>query len=194
MLRQARMEDQHMVVLLMHTAIGDFVNVFTGEWDMKKALSNMAVLFNKPGNRFSKEYCTIVERDDVAVGQIIAYPADQIAILNGGVIKALRESYKGPADELALIERQIINSEEAFEGEYYIDSVAVMPAFRGQGVGKELISHAEKLGKAEGYSKISLLAEDKNEKAFNIYKALGYVHDCDLEVMGHTFKHMIKKV
>lgn len=194
MLRQARMEDQHMVVLLMHTAIDDLVNVFTGEWDMKKALSSMAVMFNTPGNRFSKEYCTIIEREDVAVGQIVAYPADQMPMLNGGVIKVLRERYNGPSDELALIESQIINSEEAFEGEYYIDNLAVMPAFRGQGVGKELITHAEKQAKAEGYKKVSILADEKNEKAFNIYSKLGYVHDCDLKVMGHTFKHMVKEV
>lgn len=188
------MEDQHMVVLLMHTAIGDLVNVFTGEWDMKKALSSMAVMFNTPGNRFSKEYCTIIEREDVAVGQIVAYPADQMPMLNGGVIKVLRERYNGPSDELALIESQIINSEEAFEGEFYIDNLAVMPAFRGQGVGKALISHVEKQAKAEGYKKVSILADEKNEKAFNIYNKLGYVHDCDLKVMGHTFKHMVKEV
>ncbi len=194
MLRQARIEDQHMVVLLIHSAIGDMVNTFTGEWDMKKALSNMAVLFNTPNNRFSKEYSTIIEKDSVAVGQIIAYPADQLAELNGGVIKLLRKSFDGPADELALLENQIIHSEEAFDGEYYIDNLAVMPAFRGQGVGKELIKHAEEQGKAKGYRKISIIAEDKNEQAYNIYKALGYVHDCDLTVMGHNFRHMVKNV
>ncbi len=194
MMRAARKEDQHMVVLLIHAAIDDLVNTFTGAWDMKKALSHMATLFNTQNTRFSKEYCTIVEREDVAVGSMIAYPAEEMPLLNDGVVKLLRQTYEGPVDELQLLEHQILNSKEAFVGEYYIDNLAVMPAFRGQGVGKELIQHAETQGKAAGYNKISILADQSNEKAYKIYEKLGYVHDCDLEVLGHTYRHMVKEV
>lgn len=193
-MRAARSEDQHISVLLVHQAIDDLVNTFTGEWDMKKALLSMAEMFNTPGNRFSKEYCTIAEREGVVVGEIMAYPADKMSLLNEGVINILRKNFRGTPDELSVLESQIRNSREAFDGEYYIDNLAVMPAFRGQGVGKALIKHAEAIGKEAGYDKISLLAEENNEAAYKIYEKLGYVHDCDLQVLGHTYKHLVKMV
>lgn len=194
MIRDAKVADQHITVLLIHQAIGDLVNIFTGSWDMKVALATMAKMYNTPETRFSKEYSSIIERQGVVVGQIMAYPAAKMPALNDGVIKVLRANYEGPSDELRLIESQISQSKEAFDGEYYIDNLAVMPAFRGRGIAKELIEHIEKKAKSDGYDRVSLLAEDKNEKAFNVYLKLGFTTDCDMDVLGHKFKHMVKKV
>lgn len=194
MIRGAKVADQHITVLLIHQAIDDLVHIFTGSWEMKVALGTMTKMFNVPETRFSKEYSSIIEKQGVVVGQIMAYPAVKMARLNEGLIKVLRDNYKGPIDELRLIERQILQSKEAFDGEYYIDNLAVMPAFRGQGIARELIEHVEKKAKSQGYDKLSLLAEESNEKAFNVYKKLGFITDCDLDVLGHKFKHMVKKV
>jgi ribosomal protein S18 acetylase RimI-like enzyme len=194
MIREAKIEDQHVVTLIVHAAIGDLVNVFTGSWEMKEALAQMAQLFTTPDTRFSKEHWSIIEREGVVAGGIMSYPAEDMYRLNAGVVRVMKDNFKGAPDELGLLQSRIMDSREAFDDEYYIDSLAVLPVFRGKGVGKELIAHAEEKGKVAGYKKISILAEKDNDTAYNLYKKLGYVHDCDLQVLGHDFSHMVKEV
>jgi hypothetical protein len=89
MIREGKVADQHMVVLLIHQAIDDLVNIFAGSWDMKKALATMAKMYMTPGTRFSKEHSTIIERQGVVVGHIMAYPATLMPALNEGLIEVL---------------------------------------------------------------------------------------------------------
>lgn len=194
MIREGRVEDQHVVTLIVHSAIGDLVNIFTGSWEIKAALAQMAKLYTTPDTRFSKEHCSIIEREGVVAGGIVSYPAEDMYRLNAGVVRVMKDHFKGAPDELALLQRQIMDSKEAFDDEYYIDSLAVLPVFRGQGLAKALIVHAEAKGKTAGYKKVSILAETDNDNAYNIYKKLGYVHDCDLQVLGHSFRHMVKNI
>jgi len=192
MIRAAKSEDQHIVVLMIHTAIEDLVNVFTGSWEMKQALATMAELYNTEETRFSKEHCTIAQRDGVVVGSIIAYPAKEMYRLNAGVVRVMKDKFTGTADELDLLQRQIMASKEAFDDEYYIDSLAVLPVYRGKGVGKELIKEVTSQAKAAGYDKVSLLADITNESAYNVYLKLGFVQDCEMDVLGHSYRHMTK--
>lgn len=194
MIREGRVEDQHVVTLIVHAAIGDLINIFTGSWEIKAALAQMARLYTTADTRFSKEHCSIIEREGVVVGGIISYPAEDMYRLNAGVVRVMKDYFKGTPDELALLQRQIMDSKEAFDDEYYIDSLAILPAFRGQGLAKELIAHAEAKGQTAGYKKLSILAETGNDAAYNIYKKLGYDHDCDLQVLGHNFRHMVKNI
>ncbi|MBN2897391.1 MAG: GNAT family N-acetyltransferase [Clostridia bacterium] len=194
MIREARIEDQHVVVLMIHAAIDDLVNIFTGSWDIKEALAQMVVLYNTPETRFSKEYCDIIEEDGVVAGIVVSYPAEEMYRLNAGMVRVMADHFQGTPDELELLQHQIMASQEAFDDEYYIDSLAVLEAFRGQGKSRKLIEHAEAKGKAAGYSKVSLLAEADNDKAYAIYQKLGYVHDCDLQVLGHMFRHLVKAI
>lgn len=194
MIRKATKEDANKVSKLIYMAIGDLINIFTGIDDDQKALKNMETLFNQNNNRFSKEFCFIYEIDNQVVGSIIAYPADIINGLNKGLIDNLKININNAPDRLKRLSEEILSSKEAFDGEFYIDNLAVDENFRGKGISKFLINHIEEYGKELGYNKISLLAHKDNEKATKIYEKMGYVKDEQIILFKDRYYHMVKKV
>ncbi len=194
MIIKAREADQNIVVLLIHQAIGDLVNMFTASWNMRKALSVMNTLYNTPQTRFSMAYSSIMIEEGVVVGQVMAYPAEDMPHLNKNTLETVSKDYAGADYEFFLLKNQILKSQEAFDGEYYIDNLAVMPAFRGKGIGQKLIEHIEEQAKEKGYSKVSILADEENDRAYKLYERLGFVEDTTLKVLGHTYRHMVKPV
>ena len=57
----------------------------------------------------------------------------------------------------------------------FIEAVHVRASHQGQGVGGRLLSHAEQAIRAAGYRQVRLETDTFNERAQNVYKALGYV-------------------
>jgi ribosomal protein S18 acetylase RimI-like enzyme len=57
---------------------------------------------------------------------------------------------------------------------WYICGVAVVPEFRGQGIGTELLQIAREQALAHGYSRLSLVVFEENAAAVRLYQRLGY--------------------
>lgn len=58
-----------------------------------------------------------------------------------------------------------------------IESVAVLPAIRGQGVGRALVTHACDRAKALGRERILLEVRESNQAAITVYTQCGFVQD-----------------
>jgi GNAT superfamily N-acetyltransferase len=56
-----------------------------------------------------------------------------------------------------------------------LDNVAVLPASKGQGVGKALLVHAEKIARAMGHSSIYLYTNERMSENIALYAKVGYV-------------------
>lgn len=79
--------------------------------------------------------------------------------------------------------------DETQEGEYYIDSLAIMPEYRGKGYGSLFLRHAIKEGTALGLTP-SLLVDPKNTGAVRLYNSLGFEGESTLFVFGSDFRKM----
>ena len=79
--------------------------------------------------------------------------------------------------------------EEAVPGEYYIDSLAVWPEYRGQGIGRALLEKAINNGKAKGLT-VTLAVDPVNDNARHLYRSLGFCDDGELFIFGHTYDKM----
>jgi ribosomal protein S18 acetylase RimI-like enzyme len=62
----------------------------------------------------------------------------------------------------------------AFEGEYYINYIAVYPDFRGRGIGMSLLDRAQEAGLANNCTALSLDVEASNEPAISLYRKHGF--------------------
>lgn len=62
----------------------------------------------------------------------------------------------------------------ALDGDWHLDSVAILPQHRGAGLGRMLIGHAEELGRKGGYSRITLYTNAKMTENLSYYPKLGY--------------------
>lgn len=80
---------------------------------------------------------------------------------------------------------------EAYPGEYYLDSMAIEPDYRGNGLGKDLIMEAIALGKTLGYEKFVLLVALEKPRLMAYYSSLGFKEESNVNFFGHRFKRMV---
>ena len=67
-------------------------------------------------------------------------------------------------------------------GHLLVVNVAVAPAFQGRGLGRHLLSHAERLAAAAGFDEIRLYTNRLMAENIALYKRLGYRVDREQEV------------
>jgi ribosomal protein S18 acetylase RimI-like enzyme len=181
-LRKARKEDAAGVLPLMMDAIGSIAYSLTGEDSPEEAMRVMEWFFCREENRLSYENVTVLEKEGQIAGFSLAYHGSRADVLDEPLKAALSARGK-PA---AAIVR------EAGLDEYYLDSLAVHSAFRGQGLGTLLLEEFEKQAVQAGWRKISLLAEEHNDGAQKLYKRMGFVPMDTLTVAGHLYYRMVK--
>lgn len=80
--------------------------------------------------------------------------------------------------------------DEATTGEYYLDSLAVMPSHRGKGIGRELLRRGIAQGQALGLN-ITLAVEPSNDRAKSLYRSLGFRPCGSLYIFGHNYDKMV---
>ncbi len=61
--------------------------------------------------------------------------------------------------------------------ELHIATIATHPEFRGQGIGRDLLSHALRSAREEGAVKSFLEVRESNEVAQKMYRSFGFVED-----------------
>ncbi|MGN1214908.1 MAG: GNAT family N-acetyltransferase [Candidatus Cryptobacteroides sp.] len=116
-------------------------------------------------------------------GCLIAYPGNEYAAMRDRTWKML----SGLSDEeLGAMEP------EAFPGEYYLDSLAVLPEFRGLGIGGGLVRDA--LGRASrmGFGSAALICEaaPHHDALRRYYSTLGFHEYAGMTFSGIEFKRM----
>jgi len=55
-----------------------------------------------------------------------------------------------------------------------IHDLAVLPEFRGQGIGRELLEAVERVARERGCVKVTLEVLEKNRRARSVYEAAGF--------------------
>lgn len=80
--------------------------------------------------------------------------------------------------------------DETQTGEYYIDSLAVLPKYRGQGIAKRLMQQQINYAKGLGFPIATLLVDPDNPPALQLYESLGFKYHSDCYAFGMTFTKM----
>ena len=80
--------------------------------------------------------------------------------------------------------------DETGPDEYYLDSLGVLPAYRGAGIGGKLLAALRDKAFAEGHQKAGLLVDVENPEAERLYRSLGFERVEARELFGHRMWHM----
>lgn len=119
-----------------------------------------------------------------AVGAIIGY--------DGALLKELREPiYPLLRQHLGYVP-DIEDETEA--GEYYLDSLGILPEYRGLGIGRRLINAATEIAMTEGHERVGLIVDFDNADAERLYASLGFRRVGTRLFLGHRMWHMQKSV
>ena len=124
----------------------------------------------------------IAEVDGQPAGALLSYPGALYKDLRARTLKAY----------LPDIYAQFANDDpETDPGEYYLDSLAVHPDFRKQGIGRALMEDAIRMGLNQGFDKIALIVDTNYPHLVRIYESMGFViADCR-HVFGGDYQRML---
>lgn len=109
---------------------------------------------------FSYRNAVIVERDGQAAGSLIGY--------------GIAAEPEPLPDDLPAMFRPLLELENLAPDTWYVNVLAVLPAFRGLGLGSQLLALAETIGRAEGKAGMSIIVSDANDGARRLYERQGY--------------------
>lgn len=180
--RQATPMDAKQVAPLVIEANGDISNRLTGEVEPWKIEEEMAVLIRRDDNPHSHLYTYIAEIDGKTVGVLVAYSGQDAVQLDKNLNAWLAQK-EASFEEI---------DPESLPDEFYVDTICILPEFRGQGIGTQFFAYAEELAKQQQFSKVSLNVETQKEAAIRLYERLGFQIHSPWTIIGEPFHHMIK--
>lgn len=185
------------LILLSMGELGEFL---MGSGDAGRAKQVFSALVVRRRNRFSHEFAELVEIAGKAVGLGLGYPAGRMKRLHLPMAFQLLRIYGTPEYVRFLRRaRPLFGSKEAESGEFYINSVAVSPAFQGQGIGKRLMARLEEMARGWSLDRCSLCVEAGNHGAKGFYERCGYrtvesfQFDSLRRIMGYEGYHRMVK-
>ena len=174
-IRNAREEDVEFVAKTVLTALD--MDTSGLEWVMESCAD--------PKSMYSWNKSMIAEVDGKPIGCIISYSGDDYQTLREYTWSRLWKT-----TDPATIKQSAI---ETYPGEYYLDSLAIEPEYRGHGLGKKLMQAAIEYGKEHGYARFALLVALEKPRLKEYYSSLGFEEEGDVNFFGHRYKRMVKK-
>lgn len=177
-IRPAVPEDAAMIAQAVAIAIGDEValRAYCGE-DYIEVLTEIA---RREGTQYSWQRALVAEIDGAVAGAVVGYDGAQLGLL--------REGTFGVLHELVGHTPTIVDETEA--GEYYLDSVAVLPEFRGLGIGRKLIEAFCQRAFSEGHQRVGLIVDFENPTAEKLYTSLGFRRIGSRPFFTHQMWHL----
>lgn len=197
-IRKARKEDcsfiARMVMMALHITIEDNERLYCHMVELVEDEHTLyhwsrAMIAEETGD--STEGCMSSVRDDDAlpVGLCLAYD---------GADYHERRVYSFSfvcADGKAVSENNgelLAQPDESERGEFYVDSLAVIPERRGKGIGKMMLCDALRRASMLGLTP-SILVDPNNAPALNLYKSVGFVFEEEMRVFGENYhKYKVK--
>lgn len=112
---------------------------------------------------------------------------------DGGDLPTLRQTFIDGAKKAFGIDHSSIPLETE-SGELYVDSLAVLPEYRGQGIATQLLEKTKEKCRLLNIPAVGLLVDTGNPKAELLYNRCGFEVVGVNEWGGHPMKHMVCKI
>ncbi|MEB3332481.1 MAG: GNAT family N-acetyltransferase [Synechococcaceae cyanobacterium] len=128
--------------------------------------------YEREDSAFSYRNCTLACRGEEVVGMLVAFPMQ---------VDPAAEPETDPV--LAPYSRLEVDNS------FYVCGVALLPPYRGQGIGTRLIRLAESQAAVRGSSRLSLIVFERNQGALRLYQRLGYREVDRTAIVAHPLIH-----
>lgn len=175
-IRKARKDDAEYVAKTVLTALD--MDMSDLEW-VKASCAD-------PQSMYSWNKSLIAEADGKPIGCIISYSGDNY--------KAMREYTWSRLWKDIDPDKIKDTAIETYPGEYYLDSLAIEPEYRGKGIGKQLMIAAIEHGKQLGFNRFALIVAVEKPRLKDYYASLGFIEESDVDFFGHHYKRMTKEL
>lgn len=131
---------------------------------------------------YSYENTIVAEVDSSIVGAMCAYDGAEYQRLKQPVVDMIGE------------DSGFAQLKETEAGEFYLDSVGVLPEYRGRGIATKLFEAQITRATNLGHKKAGLIVDIEKPQAEALYARLGFKHIDYKDFFGHQMKHMTKSL
>lgn len=176
--RAAVREDAAAIAKSVAMAIGDerALRNYCGE----EYIAVLTEIARREATQYSWQYALIAEVGGAVAGAVVGYDGAALHTLREGTFATLRDC----------IGRTPTIVDETSAGEYYLDSVGVLPQFRGLGVGRALVSAFCDKVFAMGHNRVGLIVDYENPDAEKLYTSLGFRRVGTRPFFNHQMWHL----
>lgn len=190
-IREARPADAMLIARVVAMAIGYEEAIEYAGDEVIKCLSEVA---RRDDTQYSYRNSLIAEatEDDTgnpggvkivtAAGAVVGYDGGSLARLREGSLSVIRKYHPDIK----------ITDDETDASEFYLDSLGVLPEYRGHGISRKLIAAIEERARESGHHRIGLLVDFDNAGAERLYRSLGFRDAGTRPFLGHEMKHLVK--
>lgn len=178
-IRRATEKDAPVIAQAVAMAIGHESSVnYCGE-NYLEVLTEVAQL---AGTQYSYANSLVALADGKPAGALCGYDGAALNELRAGTLAVVNKynPLVGPIDD------------ETQPGEFYLDSIGVLPQYRGLGIGSMLINAMTEIARNEGHRFVGLLVDFDNPKAEELYSRLGFRRAGTRMFFGHRMWHLQK--
>lgn len=132
-------------------------------------------------SQYSYRNSLVAVDDDKVVGVCVSYDGASLHQLRQAFIDAAKEDFNRDFSGI---------EDETQAGELYLDSLAVLPEYRGHGIASALLKATINKAKAMGLPAAGLLVDNGNPNAERLYRSIGFEYVNDNTWGGHPMKHL----
>lgn len=170
--REARREDAPLIARVVCMAV---------EYDVKHPIYPVFLaLAASEHAQYSYRNTLVCEVDGSPAGAIVGYDGALLEELRKPIFPLL-ERYLGAIPDI---------EDETEAGEFYFDSLAVLPEYRGMGVGRALLVALRERAFVAGHSRVGLIVDVDNPEAERLYMSLGFRRVGPKRFLGHDMWHL----
>ncbi len=157
--------------------------------DLQPLLAGLTDICAREDTLYSWRNTLVAEDDGLVTGDALV--AGSLTSYDGGKYLEMRDL------TFALIRESSgwtppLMDDETRPGEWYLDSLAIHPAYRKRGISRILIERTLAAAAALGFPLASLIALASAPRLISLYASCGFRPDTHLNCFGHTYLRMIQ--
>ncbi len=179
----AELADAPLIGRVVVEAIGEDISAAFAEG---KGIDAVVQLFAGLAAREDSQYSYLntlkaVDDDGEAMGFAVGY--------DGAELHRLRRAFYSEVKRVLGKDMEGKMGDECQPGEYYLDSLAVFPQYRGRGIARELIKAMAERASLSG-KPLGLLCKKTNIRARSLYDCSGFIQVGEAPFAGEIMDHL----
>ena len=153
--------------------------------EQKPIFAHLVDICRMDDTLYSYSNTRIAEVDGQSVGALVAY--------DGGRYAPMREKTFGLVAKSSGMNLSQ-NAMETGAGEFYLDSMAILPEHRGFGIGQMLMRDRMEWARNNGFASVTLLVDKDKPRLRKYYESLGFGFKEEIFVFGAWYDKILKNV
>ena len=179
-IRKATKSDAPLIAKVVAMAIGEEGSKHYCGDNHQSVLEEIARLEN---SQYSYKNTIVAEVDGMPAGAAVAYDGADLYKLRDVTLKHIFDR----TGKMHNIE------DETDATEVYLDSIAVLPEYRGLGIGKRLLLALKEIASKEYGKNLGLLVDFENPDAERLYKSVGFERMNVKDFLEHKMWHLVMR-